>query len=162
MIFPIQSKCGLSALLEEVFPKIWHLMYHKYHHFQLLKSICLKRGELASCGPFPLFFKTNEADERVQKTTKVDDCRVLSLVKKNPFITSTEVSTALEKVRCIITTRSLPDLPDTEGLTTTYSLLVTFKNREDRPIGRNKNGEGKEQLLIQSTSHYVSNMAEAE
>ncbi len=35
---------------------------------------------------------------RPRKTTKVDDRRILSLVKKNPFITSTEIKNTLEEV----------------------------------------------------------------
>ncbi|MCJ8748461.1 hypothetical protein PDJAM_G00165100 [Pangasius djambal] len=42
-----------------------------------------------------------ERPGRPRKTTKVDDRRILSLVKKNPFTTSTEVKNTLEKVCCI-------------------------------------------------------------
>ncbi|MCJ8731485.1 hypothetical protein PDJAM_G00200140, partial [Pangasius djambal] len=39
-----------------------------------------------------------ERPGRPRKTTKVDDRRILSLVKKNPFTTSKEVKNTLEKV----------------------------------------------------------------
>ncbi len=73
---------------------------------------------------------------RPRKTTKVDDRRILSLVKKNPFITSTEIKNTLEEVgtslSISIIKRRLHE-SNYRGFTTRCKPLVTLKNRKARP-----------------------------
>ncbi len=73
---------------------------------------------------------------RPRKTTKMDDRRILSLVKKNPFITSTEIKNTLEEVgtslSISIIKRRLHE-SNYRGFTTRCKPLVTLKNRKARP-----------------------------
>ena len=72
---------------------------------------------------------------RQWKTTKVDDRRILSLVKKNPFTTSTEVKNTLEKVGVSLSKSTIKRrLHECKyrGFTTRCKPLVTFKNRKAR------------------------------
>ncbi len=72
---------------------------------------------------------------RPRKTTKVDDRRIISLVKKNPFITSTEIKNTLEEVGTSLSKSTIKrHLHECKyrGFTTRCKPLVTFKNRKAR------------------------------
>ena len=52
-------------------------------------------------------FSSSKRPGRPQKTTKVDDHRILLMVKRNPFTTSSQVKNALEEVGMSLSTSTV-------------------------------------------------------
>ena len=72
---------------------------------------------------------------RPQKTTVVDDRRILSLVKKNPFTTAGQINNTLQEVGvCVSKSTIKRRLHQSEyrGFTTRCKPLVSLKNRKTR------------------------------
>lgn len=71
--------------------------------------------------------------ERLRKTTVGDDRRILSMVKKNPFTTSTQVKNTLQEVGVSVSKSTLKRrLHESKyrGFTTRCKPLISLKNRK--------------------------------
>ena len=72
---------------------------------------------------------------RPRKTTVVDDHRILSMVKKNPFTTSTHVKNTLQEVGVSVSKSTIKRrLHESKyrGFTTRCKPLISLKNRKAR------------------------------
>ena len=70
---------------------------------------------------------------RPWQTTVVDDRRILSLVKKNPFTTVGQIKNTLQEVRvCVSTIKRRLHPSEYRGFTTRCKPLVSLKNRKTR------------------------------
>ncbi len=111
---------------------------------------------------------------RPRMTTVVDDRRILSMVKKNPFTTSSQEKNTLQEADVSTIKRRLHQ-SKYRGFTTSCkqgqkpelfwkSILWTaeIKIQTSRRTGRKKSGEGLEQLMIQSIQHHLWNMEQCD
>ena len=79
--------------------------------------------------------KNAQQHQKTRKTTVVDDRRILSLVKKNPFTTVGQIKNTLQEVGvCVSKSTIKRRLHQSEyrGFTTRCKPLVSLKNRKTR------------------------------
>uniref|UniRef100_A0A0E9XWE2 Transposase Tc1-like domain-containing protein n=1 Tax=Anguilla anguilla TaxID=7936 RepID=A0A0E9XWE2_ANGAN len=79
---------------------------------------------------------------RPRKTTVVDDRKILSLVKKNPFTTVGQIKNTLQEVGVSVSKSTIKrrlHQSKYRGFTTRCKLLVSLKNRKIRVCQKKKN-----------------------